>query len=143
MYLFIYLGEEVVSPNTVVKQVPSGGWVTSSRLEQQVEGPWEDKAPRQLAVECEAEHQSLLHSPHHTLLITLVSQCYLLCVGVCVCVCNSLLRLPAGHPASLFPTEQAKSSLTNLRVGLKPHHTLHIEAARTQPLELHPIPSCC
>ncbi|XP_045115593.1 nephrin-like isoform X2 [Portunus trituberculatus] len=65
-------GEEVVSPNVVVKRVPSGGWVTSSRLEQQVEGPWEDKAPRQLAVECEAEHQSLPHSPHHTLLITLV-----------------------------------------------------------------------
>ncbi|XP_063880805.1 uncharacterized protein LOC135111440 isoform X2 [Scylla paramamosain] len=65
-------GEEVVSPNAVVKRVPSGGWVTSSRLEWQVEGPWQDKAPRQLAVECEAEHQSLPHSPHHTLLITLV-----------------------------------------------------------------------
>ncbi|XP_050708968.1 nephrin-like [Eriocheir sinensis] len=65
-------GEEVSSANAVVKQAPSGGWVTSSRLVWQVEGPWQGQAPRQLSVECGASHQSLRQAPHHTLLITLV-----------------------------------------------------------------------
>ena len=59
------------------------------------------------------------------------------------CVCNSLLQLLAGHPASLFPMKQAQRSQTNLWVGLKPHHTLHTRTTRPQPLELHPVPTCC
>lgn len=65
----------MASANAIVKQVPSGGWVTSSRLVWQVEGSWRGKTPRQLSVECEANHQALRQAPHHTLLITIVSQC--------------------------------------------------------------------
>ena len=60
-------------------------------------------------------------------------------------VCKCGIHLPStGHPSQLFPYERGKSSeliLTDLRAGLRP--LTHIGTARPQPLELHPVPTCC
>ncbi|MPC98045.1 hypothetical protein E2C01_093395 [Portunus trituberculatus] len=55
---------------------------------------------------------------------------------------NTNSRMLVTEPA--FPiTERAQSLKTNLRVGLRPHHTPHTGKARPHPLELYPVPFYC
>ena len=75
-------------------------------------------------------------------------------VHVCVCVCVIChicllvtlfilhdISLSTGHP---FPCgKSSEIILTNTRLGLRPHHSLHTRTVRPQALKLHLVSKCC